>query len=120
MHASGKENEKKIAKRLTRSAKARTIGPMNRDVLQAILRADGVTPDKGGIYRVSAEQRVTFYLGSEGRGMTVNEVEEIRLSDNFLTLVTRETGSVHTDYNAVFALAVKPLKSNTPPRAGFA
>jgi hypothetical protein len=93
---------------------------MNRDVLQAILRAEGVSSDKGGVYRVQAEQRVTFYLGTEGRGMTVNEVEEIRLSDTFLTLVTRETGSVHSDYTAVFALAVKPLKDNAPPRAGFA
>jgi hypothetical protein len=120
MDASRQSQEKKRGKRLTRSTKPRTIAPMNRDVLQAILRAEGVSPDKGGVYRVQAEQRVTFYLGSEGRGMTVNEVEEVRLADLYLTLVTRETGSVHTDYNAVFALSIKPLKSNTPPRAGFA
>jgi len=35
-------------------------------------------------------------------------------------LVTRETGNVHTDYAAVFAVAATPLKSNAPPRAGFA
>lgn len=93
---------------------------MNRDVLQAILRAESVSSEKGGIYRTQPEQRVTFYLGTEGRGMIVNEVEEIRLSDQFLTLVTRETGNVYTDYSAVFALSVKPLKANTPPRAGFA
>lgn len=93
---------------------------MNRDVLQAILRAEGISSDKGGVYRVQAEQRVTFYLGNEGRGMTVNEVEEIRLTDLFLTLVTRETGNVHADYTAVFAVSTKPLKNNTPPRAGFA
>jgi hypothetical protein len=93
---------------------------MNRDVLQAILRAEGISSDKGGVYRVQAEQRVTFYLGNEGRGMTVNEVEEIRLGDLFLTLVTRETGNVHTGYEAVFAVSAKPLKNNAPPRAGFA
>jgi hypothetical protein len=120
MDASQKRKQKKAAKRLTRSTKPRTIASMNRDVLQAILRAEGVNPDKGGVFRVQAEQRVTFYLGTEGRGMTVSEVEEVRLADLFLTLVTRETGNVHTDYTSVFALAVKPLKSNTPPRAGFA
>ena len=52
--------------------------------------------------------------------MTVNEVEEVRLSDSFVTLVTRETGSVFADYAAVFAISIKPLKNNAPPRAGFA
>jgi hypothetical protein len=120
MRASEQSSEKKTGERLTCSTKPRTIAAMNRDVLQAILRAEGVSPDKGGVYRVQAEQRVTFYLGTEGRGMTVNEVEEVRLTDLFITLVTRETGNVHVDYSAVFALSVKPLKSNTPPRAGFA
>jgi hypothetical protein len=120
MHASEQAKKKKVGERLTRSTKPRTIAAMNRDVLQAILRAEGVSPDKGGVYRVQAEQRVTFYLGTEGRGMTVNEVEEVRLADLFVTLVTRETGNVHVDYTNVFALAVKALKGNTPPRAGFA
>lgn len=93
---------------------------MQRDVLQAILRASDGTSEKSGIYRVQPECRVTFYLGDEGRGMTVNEVEEIRLADTFLTLVTRETGSVYADYVSVFALAIKPMKNNAPPRAGFA
>jgi hypothetical protein len=94
---------------------------MTRDVLQAILRASEGIAEKGANYRVQAEQhRVTFYLGSEGRGMTVNEVQEIRLADGFLTLVTHETGSVFADYPAIFAISIKPLKSNTPPRAGFA
>ena len=93
---------------------------MTRDVLQAILRSAEATAEKAGSYRVLPEHRVTFYLGTEGRGMTVNEVEEIRLADSFLTLVTSETGSVHADYPAVFAVSIKPLKSNTPPRAGFA
>ncbi len=120
MGASSDQQNEQARERLTRSTKPRTIAPMTRDVLQAILRAEGLSSDKGGTYRVHAEQRITFYLGNEGRGMTVNEVEEIRLSDLFLTLVTRETGSVHTDYAGVFALAVKPLKDNAPPRAGFA
>jgi hypothetical protein len=93
---------------------------MNRDVLQAILRASDGIAEKSGTYRVQTEHRVTFYLGSEGRGMTVNEIEEVRLADAFVTLVTRETGNVFADYGAIFALAIKPMKSNTPPRAGFA
>jgi hypothetical protein len=52
--------------------------------------------------------------------MTVNEIDEIKLSDAFITLVTRETGSVYADYAAVFAISIKATKSNTPPRAGFA
>jgi hypothetical protein len=93
---------------------------MQRDVLQAILRASDGTSEKSGTYRVQPEHRVTFYLGTEGRGMTVNEVEEVRLADAFVALVTRETGSVYADYEAVFAVAIKPMKNNTPPRAGFA
>jgi hypothetical protein len=120
MDASREHQQEQAGERLTRSAKPQTIASMTRDVLQAILRAEGISSDKGGTYHAQAEQRITFYLGSEGRGMTVNDVEEVRLTDLFLTLVTRETGNVHTDYAAVFALAVKPLKSNAPPRAGFA
>lgn len=94
---------------------------MKRDVLQAILRSSEGTSEKGGTYRVQAEHRVTFYLGAEGRGgMTVNEVEEIRLFDSFLALVTRETGSVFAEFDAIFAVAIKPMKNNAPPRAGFA
>jgi len=93
---------------------------MTRDVLQAILRSSEGIAEKAGTYTVQPEVRVTFYLGTEGRGMTVNEVGEIRLADAFFSLVTSETGSVHGDYTAVFAVSIKPLKSNTPPRAGFA
>jgi hypothetical protein len=93
---------------------------MTRDVLQAILRsADGIAEKNGG-HRVQPEHRVTFYLGTEGRGMTVSEIEEIKLSDAFVMLVTRETGSVYADYGAVFAISIKAPKSNAPPRAGFA
>lgn len=93
---------------------------MTRDVLQAILRASEGTSEKSGTYRVQPETRVTFYLGTEGRGMTVNEVEEIRLADAFVSLLTRESGSVYVDYVAIFAVAVKATKTNAPPRAGFA
>jgi hypothetical protein len=93
---------------------------MTRDVLQAILRsADGIV-EKGGSYRVQADNRVTLYLGTEGRGMTVNEVEEIKLADAFLNVATRETGNVFADYAAVFAISIKTNKNNAPPRAGFA
>ena len=93
---------------------------MTRDVLQAILRASEVTSDKGGAYRVQPETRVTFYLGSEGRGMTVNEVEGVSLADHFVSLVTKENGTVFVDYPSIFAVAVKATKNNAPPRAGFA
>jgi hypothetical protein len=93
---------------------------MTRDVLQAILRASEGTSEKGGTYRVQPEARVTFYLGSEGRGMTVSEVEELRLADAFVALLTRENGTVFVDYDAIFAVAIKATKNTAPPRAGFA
>lgn len=116
----GGQRKKEHGERLTHATNARTIRPMTRDVLQTILRASDGIAEKAGAYRVQAEHRVTFYLGSEGRGMTVNEIDEIRLADGYLTLLTRENGTVHTDYPAVFAFSVKPLKNNAPPRAGFA
>jgi hypothetical protein len=116
----GDDQEAKAAERLTGKPKPRTIPPMTRDVLQAILRASEGTSEKGGTYRVQPETRVTFYLGSEGRGMTVNEVEGLSLADTFVSLVTKENGTVYVDYAAIFAVAVKPAKNNAPPRAGFA
>ena len=47
---------------------------MTRDILQTILRAAGVSAEKG-VFRATAEQRVTFYLGGDGRGLSVPQVE---------------------------------------------
>jgi hypothetical protein len=105
---------------LTSRGKARTIRPMTRETLQSILRAaDGIN-EKSGVFRVASEHRVTFYLGTEGRGIVVNEVEEIRLADGFVTLSSQEVGSVYADYAGVYALAIKPPKPNAPHKAGFA
>lgn len=93
---------------------------MTRDVLQAILRSTDGIAEKGGSHRVPTEHRVTVFLGTEGRGMTVNEIDEIKLADAFITLVTRETGNVYADYASVFAISIKATKHSAPPRAGFA
>jgi hypothetical protein len=93
---------------------------MTRETLQSILRgAEGLT-EKSGAFRVPSEHRVTFYLGTDGRGMVVNEVEEIKLSDDFLVLTAPEPGQVFAPYTAVYAVSIKPPKPNAPKKAGFA
>ena len=93
---------------------------MTRETLQSILRgAEGLT-EKAGVFRVPSEHRVTFYLGNDGRGIVVNEVEEIKLDDEFLKLTAPEPGQVFTPYAGVYAISVKPPKPNAPKKAGFA
>ena len=93
---------------------------MTRDILQTILRAAGSLQEKGGVYRAPAEARVTFYLGSDGRGLSVPQVEEIRLEDNFIVLKTKETGQIFAEYGALYAVSTQPPKENAPNKAGFA
>ncbi|MDB4986365.1 MAG: hypothetical protein JWN04_1543 [Myxococcaceae bacterium] len=92
---------------------------MTRDILQTILRAAGVTQEKG-VFRAPAEQRVTFYLGSDGRGLSVPQVEEIRLEETYLLLKTKETGQIFAEYSALYAVSTQPPKENAPNKAGFA
>ncbi|MFT3921886.1 MAG: hypothetical protein QM778_05070 [Myxococcales bacterium] len=93
---------------------------MTRETLQSILRAAEGLTDKAGAFRVPSEHRVTFYLGNEGRGIVVNEVEEIKLADDYLQLTAPEPGQVFTPYAAVYAVSIKPPKPNAPKKAGFA
>ncbi len=93
---------------------------MTRETLQSILRgAEGLT-EKAGAFRVPSEHRVTFYLGNDGRGIVVNEIEEIKLSDEFVVLTAPEPGQVFTAYASVYAVSIKPPKPNAPKKAGFA
>lgn len=93
---------------------------MTRETLQTILLgAEGLT-EKSGVFRVPAEHRITFYLGTDGRGMVVNEVQEIKLSDNFITLTAPDPGQVHAEYATVYAVSIKPPKANAQQKAGFA
>ena len=50
----------------------------------------------------------------------VNDVEEIKLSDEFVVLSAPEPGQVFTTYAAVYAVSIKPPKPNAPKKAGFA
>lgn len=93
---------------------------MTRDILQTILRATGNLQEKAGVFRAPAEARVTFYLGGDGRGLSVPQVEEIRLEDSFIVLKTKETGQIFADYAALFAVSTQPPKENAPNKAGFA
>jgi len=89
-------------------------------MLQSILRAAEGLTEKAGAFRVPSEHRVTFYLGNEGGGIVVNEVEEIKLSDEYLQLTAPEPGQVFTPYTSVYAVSIKPPKPNAPKKAGFA
>lgn len=93
---------------------------MTRDILQTILRATGALQEKGGVFRAPAEARVTFYLGGDGRGLSVSQVEEVRLEDGFIVLKTKEAGQLFADYGALFAVSTQPPKENAPNKAGFA
>ncbi len=93
---------------------------MTRDTLQTILRTAGVTQEKTGAFRASAEQRLTFYFGSDGRGLIVPQIEEIRLEQEFVVLKTKEIGQIFSDYAALYAVSLQPPKENAPKKAGFA
>lgn len=93
---------------------------MTRDTLQSILRAAGGLQEKAGVFRASAEQRLTFYIGSDGRGLVVSQIEETRLEESFALLKTKESAQVFADYGAIYAVSVQPPKENAPKKAGFA
>jgi hypothetical protein len=93
---------------------------MTRETLQAILRSAKGIAEKNGVFRVPTDHRVAVYLGTEGNGMVVNQVEEIKLEDAFVTLSTAEIGQVYAEYGTVYAVSVKPPKPNAPSKAGFA
>ncbi|HEX5659889.1 MAG TPA: hypothetical protein VFX59_21990 [Polyangiales bacterium] len=93
---------------------------MTRDTLQTILRAAGNLQEKANSFKANAEQRLTFYIGDDGRGLAVSSVEEARLEDAFVLLKTKESATVFADYAAIFAVSVQPPKENAPKKAGFA
>jgi hypothetical protein len=93
---------------------------MTRDTLQTILRAAGNLQEKSGTFKASAEQRLTIYLGNDGRGLAVAQVEELRLEDAFVVLKPKDAGQVFADYAAIYAVSVQPPKENAPKKAGFA
>ncbi len=93
---------------------------MTRDVLLSILRnADGVT-ERAGVFEVAKDHRATFYLGSDGRGMSVHEVRSIAARDGHVELNAPEPGTIYTTYEHVEAIAIKPPKETMLKKAGFA
>lgn len=93
---------------------------MTRDILQTILRAAGNLQEKSGTFKAAAEQRLTLYLGNDGRGLVVSQVEEARLEDAFVVLKTKEAAQIFADYAAIYAVSIQPSKENAPTKAGFA
>ena len=85
-----------------------------------MLRAAAGLQEKGNTFRAAAEQRVTFYLGSDGRGLVVSQIEEVRLEDAFIALRTKEVAQIFADYGALYAVSLQPPKENAPKKAGFA
>lgn len=93
---------------------------MTRETLQTILLGAEGLSEKARVFRVPSEHRITFYLGTDGRGMVVNEVQEIKLSDTFVSLTAPEPGQVYSEYASIYAVSIKPPKANAPQKAGFA
>lgn len=93
---------------------------MTRDTLHTVLRAAGGLQEKSGTFRASPEQRVTFYLGGDGRGLVVSQIEEIRLEESYFVIKTKEIGQIFADYPALYAVSTQPPKENAPKKAGFA
>lgn len=94
---------------------------MNRDTLHTILRASGAREDKPFTFRASNDQRLTLYLGGDGRGLVVSQIEELRLDEAYLLVKTREADQFFADYGAVYAVSAQPPKEGTAPKkAGFA
>jgi hypothetical protein len=94
--------------------------PMTRDTLHTILRATVGREDKPFTFRASDDQRLTLYLGGDGRGLVVSHIEEVRLEDAYLVVKTRESDSFFADYGAVYAVSSQPPKEGSPKKAGFA
>lgn len=63
---------------------------------------------------------MTLYLGADGRGMVVHEVESLKLHDAFVQITSHELGEIFVAYESVHALAVKPPKESGPTKTGFA
>ena len=62
-----------------------------------------------------------YYIPANVRvGLSVPQVEEIRLEDSFIVLKTKETGQIFAEYGALFAVSTQPPKENAPNKAGFA
>jgi hypothetical protein len=119
-HAAGEVKEQPERRRaLTEAANARTIPAMQRDVLQKVLQTATGLVEKGGAFLVPSEHRVTVYIGREGRGMMVSEVEELRLHEPFVQVIGRDAGEVYAEYSEVTAVSVKAPKGDAKSRAGF-
>jgi hypothetical protein len=119
-HAAREAKEQAERRRaLTEPPNARTIPAMQRDVLQKILQTATGLVEKGGAFMVPSEHRVTVYVGREGRGVVVSEVEELRLHDVFVQVIGRDAGEVYAEYSEVTAVSVKAPKGDAKARAGF-
>ncbi len=105
---------------MTANGRAATIRDMTREVLQALLRGAPGVSEKSGTYRVASEHRTTLYLGADGRGMVVHEVESLKLFDLYVQVTSHELGEVFTSYESIHALAIKPPKESGPQKTGFA
>jgi hypothetical protein len=93
---------------------------MTREVLLSILRDAPAFSEKAGAFNVQAEHRVTFYLGTDGRGIVVHDVTALTAGDGHIEISAPEPGTIYAAYDYVHALAIKPPKDNPLKKAGFA
>jgi hypothetical protein len=119
-HATHLDQEQQTQESLTRTARAATIARMTREVLLSILRDSPAFSEKAGAFKVQAEHRVTFYLGTDGRGIVVHDVTGLTARDGHVEIAAPEPGTIYAAYDYVHALAVKPPKDSALKKAGFA
>lgn len=93
---------------------------MTRDTFHTILRSCPGLQEKAGAFRAQSEQKLTVYLGGDGRGLVVSQIEEVKLEDAHVVLKTKEPGAVFADYAAIYAVSAQPPKEGAPKKAGFA
>ncbi|MET0340662.1 MAG: hypothetical protein ABW252_06655 [Polyangiales bacterium] len=94
---------------------------MTRDTLHTILRSVTGLQEKAGTFRAQSEQKLTLYLGGDGRGLVVSQIEELKLEDGHVSVKTKEPGAFFADYAAIFAVSAQPPKEGSAPKkAGFA
>lgn len=95
------------------------MGRMTRETLVEILkRAPSIKGSKNA-FEVAEDHEVTFYLAEPGRAMAVPHVRAVDLGETIIELRALDMGHVFTTCEAVFAVAVKPPRSDASKRAGF-
>lgn len=76
---------------------------MQRETLRTIAERLQCVRD-GDLYRVHDERRLTVYLGQPGRGVAIDHVLSLLLSEAHLEIEARDRGTFYVAYDAIHAV----------------